>query len=751
MYSFVFLLYLLFLLKIKRFSFLQLIIVLGVFLLFFISAQIKISTNKTIIPKTESDFYIKFTEDPKIDGDMLQITGKEIRFHERIMIRYRIPSRSVKEELENTNFYGYVCKIDGQLKKPQQAKNENAFNYREYLKNKGIFWIVDSKEITFQKCTKEKVNRLLFIKKIRFKGINYLQQHFPPEIAALSSALIFGDRDMMDPDVLSDYQKAGIIHLLAISGLHVSLFIGMLFFIGLRLGATKEFMTHFILVLLPIYAVLTGGSPSVLRAVFMIFIVMAVMKWRRVVKIDPIDSIGLAFSFLLLINPLILLDVGFQLSFSVTFAVILSVPLILQRYQSSLAKLIATSIIAQFSSLPFLLFHFYQSSMISIIANLLFIPFFSFVLLPGIYLLFFFQLLFGLIPLWIIDLFIKLIHLSTLISRGLARISIAQFIPGRPSAFFLFLYTIIILLIFVIWERKHFARKNIFLISLIFLLFTFQVGWNRINPYGEVSMIDVGQGDCILIHLPFNKGNYLIDTGGTMNFEEEEWKSKKRTFEVGKDVVVPYLKSKGITKIDKLILTHGDMDHIGGSFAILKELKVKQILMPSTMEESTLETTIKQEAKKNRIPVVKVSEGVYWRNKNSSFYILSPEKNFKGERNRGSIAIYAEIGGLTWFFGGDLDQEGEENIIKKYPDLSFDVLKVGHHGSKTSSSEAFLNQSMPKISLLSVGEKNRYGHPNHEVITKLHKIDSTIYRTDKEGGITYRFYHKKGTFSSHLP
>ncbi|HJV31808.1 MAG TPA: ComEC/Rec2 family competence protein, partial [Bacillales bacterium] len=234
-------------------------------------------------------------------------------------------------------------------------------------------------------------------------------------------------------------------------------------------------------------------------------------------------------------------------------------------------------------------------------------------------------------------------------------------------------------------------------------------------------------------------------------FEAEEWKSKKRTFEVGKDVVVPYLKSKGITKIDKLILTHGDMDHIGGSFAILKELKVKQILMPSTMEESTLETAIKQEAKKKRIPVVKVSEGVYWRNKNSSFYILSPEKNFKGERNRGSIVIYAEMGGLTWFFGGDLDQEGEDNIIKKYPGLTFDVLKVGHHGSKTSSSEAFLNQSMPKISLLSVGEKNRYGHPNHEVITKLHKIDSTIYRTDKEGGITYRFYHKKGTFSSHLP
>jgi competence protein ComEC len=177
----------------------------------------------------------------------------------------------------------------------------------------------------------------------------------------------------------------------------------------------------------------------------------------------------------------------------------------------------------------------------------------------------------------------------------------------------------------------------------------------------------VGQGDSILIHLPYGKGNYLIDTGGSLQFNESQWRIKSNPFEVGKDVVVPYLKGKGITKIDKLILTHGDMDHIGGTFSILKEIDVNQILMPSVAEPSNTELAIASEARKKRIPVVHVSDGDFWENIDSYFYILSPEKNFTGVRNRGSIVLYAKIGGLTWFFGGDLDQEGEEEVIKKYP------------------------------------------------------------------------------------
>jgi competence protein ComEC len=751
LYIFLTLLYLLFLLKVKRFSLRQLALLLSIFLLFYISTQIKVTANQTKINENSKEFYFKISGDPKIDGDLFQIMGTEIQYNEKMIIRYPIHSKAEKIMLENEDFYGYVCKVIGELKRPKPAKNENAFNYQNYLNTKGIFWILESEQTPFEKCSLEKVNLFYSLKQLRFRGIKYLEHNFPPEVAGLSSALIFGDRNLMDPEVVSNYQKVGIIHLLAISGLHVSLLIGMLYFIGLRCGATRECMTNSILIILPVYAILTGGSPSVIRAVLMIFLIMVTMKWQSIIKLYPLDAISLAFVIFLFFDPLVLLDIGFQLSFSVSFAIILSAPIILRKYHSSLSKLLVTSVIAQFSVLPILLYHFYGTSMISIFANLIFIPLFSYILLPGVYLLFLFHLLFGMIPIPIMNLFSKIIHLSSNTSNLLSHFSAAEFVPGRPSFFFLVLYAIMIIFVFVTWEKKQSNRNIKIMLIFVCFLFTFQIGWNRINPVGEVTIIDVGQGDSILIHLPFGKGNYLIDTGGSLQFNESQWRIKSTPFEVGKDVVVPFLKGKGITKIDKLVLTHGDMDHIGGTFSILKELKVKQVLMPSVTEPSNTELAISWEARKKKIPVIHVSDGDYWENNDSYFYILSPEKNFKGVRNRGSIVLYAKIGGLTWFFGGDLDQEGEEEVIKKYPGLTFDVLKVGHHGSKTSSSEKFLMQCKPKISVLSVGEKNRYGHPNEEVIKSLNKIHTTIYRTDREGGITYRFSFDKGTFSTFLP
>ncbi|MDF2856342.1 MAG: hypothetical protein K0Q87_2193, partial [Neobacillus sp.] len=237
--------------------------------------------------------------------------------------------------------------------------------------------------------------------------------------------------------------------------------------------------------------------------------------------------------------------------------------------------------------------------------------------------------------------------------------------------------------------------------------------------------------------------------GGIVSFPEEEWKRKKKPYEVGRDVVVPFLKGKGITKIDMLILTHGDMDHIGGAFSVITELRVGQIIMPSVAEPSETEESLIQLAKKMGIPVVKIFEGGQWESRNSEFNVLAPEKEYKGERNSGSIALFARVGGLNWFFGGDLEQNGEERIIMKYPQMTIDVLKAGHHGSKTSTSERFINQIKPKVALISAGEKNRYGHPHNEVLERLNSI--AVYRTDKHGAITYRFYQDNGTFSGYLP
>lgn len=732
----------------KKYSKQQLFIVICLFITFFLTGQHTITHNKTKLHDSLTTFYLQYTENTKVDGDLLQVIAFDIKNKERLLIRYKIKTEAEKEALKGTNFYGRLCYVTGVLKEASIAKNPNAFNYQKYLAAKQIYKIVELENNPLNKCAEVKSTPLTIIKEIRFTGIKYLEKHFPAEIAALSAALIFGDRSMFDPEVLINYQKTGIVHLLAISGLHVSLLIGMVFYLGIRIGLTKQFMMNFLLVLLPIYAILTGASPSVIRAVLMLFIVLFVLRWKKQIKLSPIDAISLTLMIYVFFSPLIILDAGFQLSFSVSFAIILSVPGILPRYQETISSMVVISVIAQLAALPILLYHFFEISFISIAANLLYIPLFSFVFLPGLYILYLIQLILGDTPSFLINLFMKIITLANGLIEKLADLSFAQLVTGRPNLLLFIIYIVIIVFIFLIWESGFHQKRKLKVIFLAFALITFQNIWNWVNPFGEVTMIDVGQGDSILIHYPFGKGTYLIDTGGIIQFEEEEWKKSAKPSEVGRDVVVPFLKGKGITKLDKLILTHGDADHIGGALAVLKEIEVTQILMPSVAEPSKSELSIIQETKKRGIQIVMVADGSQWKNEMGLFYVLSPEENYQGERNSGSIAFMANIGGLNWFFGGDLDQAGEERIIKKYPNLQIDVLKAGHHGSKTSTSEQFINKIKPAISWISVGEHNRYGHPHSEVLE--HLENTTVYRTDVHGAITYLFYQESGTFSSVL-
>jgi competence protein ComEC len=739
-----------FLAKYKRYTYKQMIFMMVIFIISLAVGQHAKNMNKTIIPDAATTFVLEYNQDKKIDGDLLQVIATEKNYKEKILIRYKIKSEQEKQTLQNSDLFGRLCKVTGVATYPQVAKNPNGFDYRNYLAAKQIYKLVEIDDNPIQSCSPLKPSPLTIIKQIRSAGIKYLENHFPSEISSLAAALIFGDRSLLNPDLLNDYQKSGIVHLLAISGLHVSLLVGMIFYLGIRIGFTREWMMNFLLLILPVYVVLTGGAPSVIRAVLMILLVLLTRKWRKKVKLLPIDAISIALIVYLLASPMVIYDIGFELSFSVSFTIVVSAPYILKRYQTNLSRMLVTSTIAQFAAMPLLLYHYFEISLISIIANLLYIPLFSFIFLPGLYLLFLIQLLLGNAPPILIDLFINMIGFSNYLLTQLAAIPFTHFIPGRPNLFLLTLYVITILAIFIIWEG-YFPKMKSLLLLLICFLFSFHISWNFLNPYGEVTIIDVGQGESIFIHFPFGKGNYLIDTGGTLSFNEEQWRKHSKPYEIGNDVVVPYLKGKGITKIDKLILTHGDMDHIGGALSIIKELQVKQVLMPSVVEPAATELLIVAEAKKRGIMVNKVSTGDQWKSGEALFYVLSPEKNFKGERNRGSISIYAKLGGMTWFFGGDLDQEGEEKIIKEYPNLSVDVIKAGHHGSKTSSADAFINQLKPKVALISVGEKNRYGHPHLEVLEKLRKTKTIIYRTDKQGAITYRFYQGKGTFSSFIP
>lgn len=745
----VFLLFISILFNMKAFTVKQSIIVILLFLLFNVLGVERLRSNVTEINQGQTEFDVIFL-DTKIDGDKLQISAQDKQTNEKILIQYQIKSQTEKEFLSEQFLYGYNCQLIGKLESPNRARNPLTFDYHNYLSTKQIHWILTSDHFPLKKCTASKKTFLSMMQLIRQKGIRYIMEQFPETTAILSVALIFGDRTWMPEELVASFQKTGLIHLLAISGLHVSFLSGLIFFLGIRVGIVRGQMIMGLILFLPLYALLTGSSPSVVRAVVMTVLLLLSIKMGSK-RFMAIDAWSIALLMMLFFSPLMIYDIGFQLSFSVSFALLLSSALI-SRYQHPILQLIVISAIAQIASLPTLLWNFYEFSLISLPANVIFVPFFSMFLLPIIFLIYiFFPLLkFLLFPfLWLVNVTIIFANRSI---QWLSELSYASLILGRPGWGFIMVYLVMIPLFFCYWEKESFHRNKQKFFILLLAPFLLQMVGNTWSPNGEITFIDVGQGDAILIKLPYNEGVYLIDTGGKIPFTKEGWQERRVDFEVGKNVVIPVLKSKGITTIDKLILTHGDYDHMGGAKSIIEQMNVKEIIFPKVKEQSKLELETLKTANKKAIPITFVTEGSGWKTKSSLFQILSPSIDINSEeRNDQSIVIHAEIGGLTWLFTGDLEENGETRISNKYPSLDIDVLKVSHHGSKSSTTAILLNTFLPELAVISVGGENRYGHPHQEVLDRLSNKHVRIVRTDHHGAITYLFKGKRGTFSVMFP
>jgi competence protein ComEC len=260
-------------------------------------------------------------------------------------------------------------------------------------------------------------------------------------------------------------------------------------------------------------------------------------------------------------------------------------------------------------------------------------------------------------------------------------------------------------------------------------------------PYTEseirVTYLDVGQGDSIVIELPHRRGVYVIDTGGAVNFGEPNWRTPEKVFEVGRSIVVPYLKGRGITTIDKLIISHADSDHMEGADEVLEEVRVKEIhISPGSEKEKTM-VDVLQLAGEKRIPIFAMTEGTAWSVKSIDLFYIAPSGGaYKG--NDSSLVLFMMTKGPSFLFTGDLEIEGEKKLIRKYGNLDWGdlILKAGHHGSQTSSSDEFIRTLQPALSIISYGKDNRYGHPHVEVMETFEKYQVPTMATAEHGSIT---------------
>jgi competence protein ComEC len=707
-------------------SFLPAMIAAFLFFLYFLFVD---HNNHTSLSGGRQTVVVRFSSPPLVDGDRLQAPVKVGR--EKVQLRYTIRTAAEKEALQARLVPGTVCRVTGTLERPMPASNPYAFDYRRYLRFHRIHWLFLPETINLSSCMNARPTLTERLLSIREAGVRHMERHFPPASAGIAAALIYGERRQLDDEVLAGYQELGLIHLLAISGGHVTLLVGAVFAAAIRF-VTREAAVIVLMAALPVYAVLAGASPSVLRACATGMIVLAV-QWKKG-AIHPLDALSWTALALLAFDPYMVWDAGFQLSFVVTFALLAHVSA-LAAVRSIVGRLFQTALVAQMAALPVLLYHFYEISVWSVVLNIFFVPWYSFVVLP---LAFASAAAVLVSPLFspLVSLFDELIRLTNAVVRFFSVDHPWSIVLGRPGPWCLAGYWAAVAAAFLEWERGRLLRG----LTAAAAAAAVQLAAPYVDPHGEVTVLDVGQGDCIYIELPYRKAVYLIDTGGAAEWGKESWRRRAHPFSVGRDVVVPFLKAQGVRTIDRLMLTHDDADHIGAAPEVMEAVRVNEIVTSPGAQPA-----VNEMARPFSVLVRTAVRGERWTEGGVQFVVLHPEKG-NDEDNNGSLVLLARLGGLTWLFAGDIEKEAEEALVRAYPTLRIDVLKVAHHGSETSTTAPFLRIVKPRAALVSVGRSNRYGHPSPRVLARLKQQGALIWRTDEHGAIRYIYDQSRGTF-----
>lgn len=632
----------------------------------------------------EVDFLVTVKSIKKDLKDVIIVNGKE-----KLISYYENFSFSV----------GDTVKIKGSLSKINNNTIPNLFNYNRYLQSKGIYYELKISDI---KLVSHNNN---FLIKIRIDIENRIKKIPHSEYLY---AFILGDTSYFSKDIKSKYQFNGLSYLLAMGSLQVMLIINLLKKILLKIRLKKIYQLIIIIIFLALYIFLTNGMIGVLRS-SLTYLICEILKYFKV-KYRYVNILILVCSFLLLLNPYYIVDIGFQYSFVISF-------MINEKRKwikgNLLKKSLIVSIIANIASFPITIYNNFEFNFMSIILSAIFLPIINYFIFPLAIIVFFFPILCNVFD-FCISLLESLIHISSLLT-------FLNIIFRKP----------IILLIFIFYIYFFKTKKfHIFLIHLFVFLPLYQF-FNRIIDDRFITFLDVNEGDACVLKIKNNV--YLFDTGGGKINDYSE-------------SIVKYLHSYGVNKINKLFLTHGDMDHLGSSYKLIEKIKVDNVYFNSNdYNENELELI--KILNKKKINYQKISEYSFSYDK-ISFNIQS--YNLKEENDSSMIlSIIDNKTKLKILIMGDASSKAER-LYMKYNNLAdYTILKVGHHGSKTSSSKYFIDEINPRYSVISVGKNNWYGHPNKEVLDNLK--NSRIYRTDENGSIMFKIKKNKLRIETYSP
>lgn len=565
-----------------------------------------------------------------------------------------------------------------------------------------------------------------------------LARFLDPAETGLLMGLLAGDRSGIPEALRSDFQRSGLVHVLAISGFHVVLLAGLLMTFLKATGLPHRIVRVVGILLLALYVPVTGGSPAVTRAVIMFAVPQVGMLLQR--PAGALNSLGVALILILLPNPQVLWNPGFQLSAAATAGIILGSshnPLrelpeglsknsLWGKFQSFILEPTYTTVCATLATAPFLIYHFKTLAPLAWLGNIVIVPLISWGMEAGLFAL--------LSPFdFLTEPFCSaasvMLRSASLLTRLLSDSSAASVTVGPYPPFVLLLMGFVFALLPC--TRRSRLGRILFVLGILFFSGFYLVCNYRdvARPSWKLTAIDIGQGDAILITTPSGR-NILIDSGPNDRRDS------------GKDIIVPYLRHSGILKLDALVVTHADADHFGGVLGIVKSFPVKELWVSECARLEPKPAWIKTMAValERGIPLRDIGRGFTWSDNSMEIRALHPvSAGTCGETNEESITFRVKGLGHSAVLTGDLTVAGEKKILRSLAFLKSDVLKLGHHGSKTSSSRNFLTAVGPKLALVSSGRKNRFHHPHKQVVERLDSLGIPYLNTATRGTITVQF------------
>jgi len=621
--------------------------------------------------------------------------------------------------------YGEKIQAELNLSRPPLSRNPGGFNYRQYLQIKGVYFQASLPEkITIFKELKGDYLRRFLLIPIQQRILAQIDHFVSDPANSIMKAMLLGEKQDIDKNIINDFQKVGVIHVLAISGLHVGIILAIFLMLFSIMGFSYNWKIGLALLILLFYMALVDFRASVVRATLMaVFYYGARFSQRKVHSINILSAAGL---LILIVDPRQLFSMGFQFSFASVFSILYGYPRLSVLWPYSVNrrkgkryfnKWIRQPILVSFAAVlgitPLTWYYFGTLQFGAVISNLFIIPLFAvFLMLCFIFLALSFLGLPGALGTAYISN--KVMIFITMLVNKFSQIPFIQFYMLHPSI----------------------------ALSLFFGFFLVNDIFRIDNDKLTVTYVDVGQGDGAIIQTP-NGENIVID-GGNRQF----------TKDAGERFMIPLLRYYGIHHIKYLIGSHAHSDHIGGLITIMQNIVTDTLVLSSYPAKTKLYHWLLNTAKAENIPIIYKRQGELLNiGQNLRFYIMHPDSNhviarsYSGnEVNNSSLVMKICYGETSFMFTGDLERNAENSLIKFGSFLKSDILKVGHHGSKTSTSDMFLKFIHPQYSVVSVGKRNKFYHPSRKTIQRLREYNAHPLRTDHFGALVFESDGEKVSF-----